>query len=94
VITGLIFFLAFYHGCDIITSSKRETDMTQDQANQLQVGDQVSIQRSGRPSRHYGTVISIASQIEIAWQPYTHNGRQDGGTEYHQPQFMDRIDRT
>lgn len=67
--------------------------MTQDQANQLKVGDRVQIQRKPLPTLHYGTVYEIASEVRIDWEPYQHNGNEYGGKESHEPQFMSRIER-
>ncbi len=67
--------------------------MTIDQANALKVGDRVKIQRKPLPTLHYGTVFKAAGRtVGIDWEPYPHNEQEYGGREYHEPEFMVRIE--
>jgi hypothetical protein len=67
--------------------------MTEEQANNLKVGDRVSIQRRKFPVLHYGTVVQAAGHsVGIQWESFIQNGEEYGdGLEYKQPEFMARV---
>ena len=69
--------------------------MTEQEANNLKVGDRVCIQRRKFPELHYGTVTQVAGRsVGIQWDSFIRNGQEYGdGLEFEQPEFMAKIQR-